>query len=76
MLCTLLDFHHPLALGLSHCICNQPLDLTKIHLFYCAHGGERIASHDFVQDAFASNMKDVGFHIFCEQTHILLPPTL
>lgn len=41
-----LGFPHPLALSLSHCICGQPLDPMWIHLLSCAHGGERMASHD------------------------------
>jgi hypothetical protein len=28
-----LDFSHPFVLEVSHCICNQPLDPTKIHFF-------------------------------------------
>jgi hypothetical protein len=41
-----------------------------------SHGGEKIASHDIVWDAFVFIMRDAGFHILCEQTHVLLPPTL
>jgi hypothetical protein len=37
---------------------------------------ERTVSHDAMWDAFASIMKDVCFHVACEQTHILLPPTI
>jgi len=55
---TWLGFPHPLALSLSHCICGQPLDLTGIHFFCYTHGGERMASHDVVWDAFVSIMKD------------------
>jgi len=69
-----LGLHHPLALGLSYCICGQPLDAMRIHFFHCAHGGERIVSHDVMQDAFASIAKDVGFHVLHEQTHILMLP--
>jgi hypothetical protein len=28
------------------------------------HDGERIASHDGIQDAFASIVKDARFHVF------------
>ncbi len=45
-LCIQLGLPHPLALGLSHCICGQPLDPMRIHLLSCAHGGERMVSHD------------------------------
>jgi hypothetical protein len=64
-----------LALGLSHYIYGQPLDPMGIHFFHCAHSGERTVSHDATWDAFASIMKDVCFHVACEQTHILLPVT-
>jgi hypothetical protein len=33
-----LDFSHPLILGVSHYICSQPLDTTRIHLLHCVHG--------------------------------------
>jgi hypothetical protein len=61
---------HPLTLGLTPCICGQLLDPLRIHLFHYAHGGNRIASHDIVQDGFASIVKDVGFHVLQEQIHI------
>jgi len=53
-----LGLPHPLALGLSHHICDQPLDPMQMHLFYCAHGGERMISYDVVHDAFISIVKD------------------
>jgi hypothetical protein len=39
-------------------------------------GGGQMASHDVVQDAFTSIMRDVGFHVSHEQTHVLPPPSL
>jgi hypothetical protein len=41
-------FSHHLTFGLSHCICNQPLNLIEIHLFSCANGGERTTTYDVV----------------------------
>jgi hypothetical protein len=41
-----LGLSHPLLLGVSHCICSQPLDPMGIHLFCCAHGGEKMTSHN------------------------------
>ncbi len=64
---------HPLALGLSHCIHVQVLDLMGIQLFHYAHGGERMISHDVVSNAFAFIVKDVRFHVLCEQTHVHSP---
>jgi hypothetical protein len=49
---------HPLAHGLSHYICDQPLDLMGMHLLHCAHGGEKTISYDVVYDAFMSIVKD------------------
>jgi hypothetical protein len=37
---------HPLVIGMSHCICNQPLDLMGIHILHYVHGGERMASYN------------------------------
>jgi hypothetical protein len=62
-LCIRLALPHPLALGLSHCICGQPLDPMRIHLLSCAHGGERMAPHDVMWDAFAIDEK---FHVLYE----------
>jgi hypothetical protein len=42
---TRLGLPHSLALGLSNCICGQPLDPMGIHLFCCTHGKERTTSH-------------------------------
>jgi hypothetical protein len=46
-----------------------------IHLLYCAHGGERTASHDVIQNIFSSIAKDAWFHILQKQTHILPSPS-
>jgi hypothetical protein len=55
---TRLGLSQPLILGVSHYICNQPLDPMGIHLLCCMHGGERMASHDVVQDVFGAIAKD------------------
>jgi hypothetical protein len=60
---TKLGLPHPLALRLSHYICGQPLASMGIHLFRSVHGKEKAASHDAMWDAFASIVKDVGFHV-------------
>jgi hypothetical protein len=60
---TRLGFSHPLVLGVSHCICSQLLDPKGIHFFCYVHGGEKIALHDIVLDAFMVIAKDVGFHV-------------
>jgi hypothetical protein len=72
-LCTRLDFFHPLIVGVSHCICNQPLDPMGIHLVHCAHGEEKTTLHDFVRDAFATIVRNVRFHVPQEHTHFLSP---
>jgi hypothetical protein len=72
---TWLSLSHPLALGLSHCICGQLLNLMGIHFLCCTHGGQMMTSHDVVHDAFVLIMRDASFHILCEQTNVILPPT-
>jgi hypothetical protein len=60
---TRLGFFHSLIFGVSHYICNQPLDPVGIHLFHHAHGEERTTLHDFVRDVFATIARDVGFNV-------------
>jgi hypothetical protein len=36
----------------------------EIHLLHCTRGGERMASHDVVQDNFVSVIRDVNRPIF------------
>jgi len=49
--------------GLSQCICDQAIDSIGVHLLY-------IATHDAIQDFFASIIRDVKFHVLHEQTHV------
>jgi hypothetical protein len=58
---------HLVALGLTHCICGQLIDLVGIHFLWCSYGGECITFHDLVQDIFVSIAKNVGFHVSYEQ---------
>jgi hypothetical protein len=58
-----LGLFHPLALGLSHCICGQLLNLMGIHLLCCTHGGEMMASYDVMQDVFIYIARDARFHV-------------
>ncbi len=73
---TWLGLSHPLVLGVSHYICNQPLDPLGIHLLCCTHGGEKMAFHDVVRNVFMVIVKDAGFHVSQEQTHVLSPLAL
>jgi hypothetical protein len=74
-LSTKLSFLHPLILGLTHCVCGELLDPLGIHLFQCAHGKERIASHDDVRNVFAFIVRNAWFHVLWEQAHILPLPS-
>jgi hypothetical protein len=47
-----------------------------IHFFRYTHGGEKIVSHDIIQDVFMSIAKDVKFHVLWEQTHDLSTSSL
>jgi len=65
-----LGFPHLMVCDLSWCICSQPIDLLRIHIFRCAHGVKRTTTHDVVWDSFTSIVKDVEFHVLHEQTHV------
>jgi hypothetical protein len=52
-----LGLFHPLVLGVSHCICSQPLDPIGIYLLHCAHGGKRMTSYDVVRNVFECHYK-------------------
>jgi len=73
---TKLGVHHPTVHGISQCICGQPIEPIRIHLLHCDHGGEHIATQDAVWDFFTSITKDVRFHVWHEQTHVLPTPSL
>jgi len=75
VLCTKLGLPHPLALGVTHCICGEPLDLVGTHFLCYCHGGEWTTFHNVIWVAFASIAKDVRFHISHDQTHVLPPPS-
>jgi hypothetical protein len=42
-----------------------------IHLLHCAHSNESTRTHDVVRDTFVAIVRDVGFHVWCEQLHVL-----
>ncbi len=71
-----LGFPRPLTFKVTHCLYGQLLNVVKTHLLLCSHGGEWIASHDLVQNAFVSIAKDIRFHVSHEQTHVLPSPSL
>jgi hypothetical protein len=50
------------------------IEAMGIHLLRCIHSGEKIASHDVVQDVFAFIAKDVKFHVLQKQTHVFSLP--
>jgi hypothetical protein len=63
-LCTRLSLPHLIVHGLAHCIYGQPIDLTRIHLLRCSHGAKCIVAYNTIQEyVFASNAKDVRFHV-------------
>jgi hypothetical protein len=66
-LCIRLGFSHLLVLGVSHCICNQPLVLMGIHIICCTHGGERTTSKDVVWNVLSVVARNVGFHFLRKQ---------
>jgi hypothetical protein len=60
-----------MALSLTHCTYGQPINSMGIHLLEGSRTRKCTTSHD-VQNTFASISKNVGFHIFHEQSHVLL----
>ncbi len=70
----------PLAwLGLPHlsiisicwCVCSHPIDLMGIHLLHCAHGNERIGTHDAIHNSFVAIAWNVSFHMGWKQLYAL-----
>jgi len=47
----------------SKTIQHQPLKQFTIFKSFNAHDGENIASHDAIQDVFASIVRDARFHV-------------
>jgi hypothetical protein len=62
-LCIKLGVSHPLILGVSHCICSQPLDVMGIHLFHYTHGADKMVLHDVVRDVFMAIGKSARFDV-------------
>jgi len=44
---------------------------TNHKFVHCAHEGKHKIKHDVIQDFFATIVRDVGFHVLNEQTHVL-----
>jgi hypothetical protein len=64
-----------MAHGFFQCICGQPIDLTRIHLFCYVHGGGHVVTRDAFWESFASIVKDAKFHVSHKQTHVFLTPS-
>jgi hypothetical protein len=62
---TKLSLPHPLTLGLTHCICDHPLDPKGIHFFCCAHGGERTVLHESFK-MLSRPLRKMPIFMFCE----------
>ncbi len=67
---------HPMVCCFSWCICSQPIDLLRIHIFCCIHEAKLTTTHDVVQDFFTSIVRDVEFHVLHEQIHVFSMPSL
>jgi hypothetical protein len=50
-----------LSFGVIHCICGWPLNLVRTHFLHCSRGGERIASHNVIEDALHPLQMKHGF---------------
>jgi hypothetical protein len=49
-----LGLPHPLIASIPRCVCTHPIDPMGIHPLHCAHGNERIRTHDTICDTFAA----------------------
>ncbi len=53
----------PSIVSIFRCVCTHPIDLMGIHFLHCAHGNERIWSHDVICNTFVAIVRAVGFHM-------------
>jgi hypothetical protein len=60
-----------LMLLVLHVGCTHPIDLMGIHFLHCAHGNERIGTHDVIHNTSATIVQNVGFHMGQEHLHVL-----
>jgi hypothetical protein len=68
---TQLELPHPSIASLPWCVCTHLIDPMGIHLLHCAHGNERMGTHDAVCNTFVAIAQDVGFHVGWTQLHAL-----
>jgi len=62
---------HPSIIGIPWCVCTHPIDPMDIHFLCYVHGNKRIGTHDAICDTFIVIARDVGFHVWQEQLHVL-----
>jgi hypothetical protein len=62
-LCTQLCFPYLVDISLAHSIYGHPIDSMGIYFLQSYHGGEHIAFHDIVLNAFVFITKKVRFHV-------------
>jgi hypothetical protein len=60
---------HPSIACILQCMCTHPIDVTSFHLLCCAHGNERMSTHDVVHDTFVAIAWDANFNVGQEQLH-------
>jgi len=45
---------HPSITSIPQCVCAHPINSMGIHLLRCAHGNERIGTHDAIHNTFVT----------------------
>jgi hypothetical protein len=58
-----LGLPHPSITNIYQCVCTHPIDPMGIHLLCCAHGNERIRTHNAICDTFVAITQNVSFHV-------------
>jgi hypothetical protein len=59
-----LNFIQPSASNIFTCDCGHELDVSNIHLVRCPFGGQRIATHDAIQNVMYAFIQKHG-HVVC-----------
>jgi hypothetical protein len=70
-LCFCLNLIQPLAFSLLTCECGQRFDAYDMHLAHCPFGGQRIATHDAIQNVMYTLAQESGHVVWRERWYVL-----
>jgi hypothetical protein len=66
MLCFCLNLIQPSISSLLTCECEHELDASGAHLTHCSFGGQRIATHDTIQNVMYAFIRKNGHVVWKE----------